>query len=176
MNKKYFVIGFVLLASVFVGFIFAGVKSGYFSSSQDNGTFTVSLVPATAFEGKIVSIRENEFTLLVGGNMALDPALKERVVRFDNNVPVIIEKEKKDPETYQEEVWSHMKAVQTVSSLPEKEADEKIAELSVPEAYVLESVSADSLTSGMRIIVYTNHDVMDEKEFGVTKIRILYAE
>lgn len=175
MNKKHFLIGLVFLAVIVAGFVLAAMKQGYFTAPQ-NSTLTVSLSPARIFPGTIMDVQEDKLTLLVDGNMATDPELAERIVHLTPDISVVLEKEPRDREVYAAEAQSHMKTMQALSALPDEEYSQKVAELVTPEQYVLESASTQSLAPGMRVVVYTDSDVMEEKEFNVKKIRILYKE
>lgn len=175
MNKKHFLIGLVFLAVIVAGFVLAAMKQGYFTAPQ-NSTLTVSLSPARIFPGTIMDVQEDKLTLLVDGNMATDPELAERIVHLTPDISVVLEKERRDPEVYAKEMQSHMQVMQGLNNLPEEEYSQKVVGLVAPEQYVLESASVQSLSNGMRIFVYTDHDVMEEKEFNVKKIRILYKE
>ena len=175
MNKKRFLVTIAFLVVIIAGFVLAAMKQGYFTTSR-NSALTVSLSPAIIFPGTIIDLQEDKLTLSVDGNMATNPELGERIVHLDPDVSVVLEKERRDPEVYATEEQSHMKSIRELSALPDEEYAQKVAELVAPEQYVLESVPTQSLASGMRILVYTDHDVMEEKEFTVQKIRILHKE
>lgn len=175
MSKKYFFIGTILLCAMIGGLILAGIRQGYFSG-KDDSSVTVSVSPARIFAGTItaVDLENLQFTLAVGGNMALDPALAERTVRLTKETVIVREKEKKDPQVFASEVESYGMVLRELSGLSEEEANQKLSQVAEPEEYVLESVPLEVLTSGMRVFVFTDHDVMEEKEFDVQKIRIFY--
>ena len=175
MNKRRFLIALAFFTVIIVGFVLAAMKQGYFTASR-NSALTVSLSPAIIFPGTIIDLQEDRITLLLDGNMATNPELVQRIIRLNPDVSVVLEKERRDPEVYATEMQSHIKTVQELSALPDEEYSQKVAELVAPEQYVLESVSTQSLASGMRILVYTDYDVMEEKEFNVKKIRILHKE
>lgn len=175
MNKKRFLIVLAFLAVIVAGFGLAAMKQGYFTTSR-NSALTVSVSPAIIFPGTVIDLQEDKLTLSVDGNMATNPELVQRIIRLNSDVSVVLEKERRDSEVYATEMQSHMKSIQELSALPDEEYAQKVAELVAPEQYVLESVSVQSLAPGMRILIYTDHDVMEEKEFTVKKIRILHKE
>ncbi len=175
-RKNKIFIGVVLCLALIGGFIVAGIKQGYFSR-QNNSVVTVTVAPARIFVGNIteVDLVNSKLTLAVGGNMALDASLTERTVFFTEETPIVREKEKKDPQVFSAEVESYGKILQD-ASLSEEERNQKLAQMGEPEEYILEPVSAESLSPGMRILVFTDHDVMEEKEFTVEKIRVFYTK
>lgn len=173
MNKKRLIILFFVV--VIAGFVLAAMKQNYFTASR-NSTLTVSVSPAIIFSGTIIDLQKDKFTFLVGGNMAANPELAERIIHLTPDIPVVLEKERRDPEIYATEMQSHMQTLRELSTLPDEEYSQKVAALVAPEQYILEPVSTQSLAPGMKLFVYTDHDVMEEKEFTITKIRILYKE
>lgn len=176
MYKKYLGVILVVLLVVTAGLALALFKKGYFSAGS-TPMITVGLAPATALPGKVLSVSDDRFILAVEGDLAPSPELTERTVLLTPDTPVLKEGAEKDPETAKADFEASEKLLREISNLSDEERSKFLAE-NAPKGgeYILETSSVRDIVAGMDVVVFTETDVRQLKEFSVTQIRILNKE